>query len=63
MQRPILEHLSATTLLGVVKVYEDFLGDLQSKGLGVPQPCALQFFYDVKFFDGVLVLPKDAGVS
>lgn len=48
--------------MGVVKVYEHLLEDLQRKHVEVPQPCALQLFYDLKFLAGVLTPPRDSEV-
>lgn len=62
MDRSILEHLSVATLMGVVKVYEDLLVELESKAIDVPQPCALQLFYNMKFMVSVLALPKESEV-
>lgn len=62
-ERGILEHLSAATLVGVVGAFEELLEELDGKGLDVPQPCALQLFYDLKFVTSVLMLPKEGEVS
>ena len=62
MDRAILEHLSAATLVGVVRAFEELLGELDSKEMDVPQPCALQLFYNVKFVASVLTLPKEGEV-
>ena len=63
MERGILEHLSAATLVGVVKTYEDLLEDLTGKGTIVPQPCALQLWYNFKFVLSVLSFPNENEVS
>ena len=62
LDRRILEYLSGATLVGVVMVYEDLLGELQRKHVEVPQQCALQLFYNLKFLTGVLTPPKDSEV-
>lgn len=59
LDRKILEHLSGATLVGVVKAYEHLL---ESLSVEVPQPCALQLFYNLKFLAGVLATPKEAEV-
>ena len=63
MDREILEYLSSATLVGVVRAYEDLLIELDGKGMDMPQPCALQLFYDVKFLASVLSMPKEGEVS
>lgn len=63
MDRQILEHLSGVTLLGVVEAYENLVKELESKcTVVVPQPCALQLFYNLKFVIGVLTPLKDTEV-
>lgn len=62
MDKQILEHLSGTTLVGVVEAYERLLKELEGKCVEVPQPCALQLFYNLKFVVGVLTPLKDAEV-
>ncbi len=63
MEREILEHLSAATLVGVVKTHEDLLEDLAGRGVAVPQPCALQLWYNLKFLLSVLALPGENEAS
>ena len=63
MDRGILEHLSAATLVGVVKSHEDLLENLAVRGVSVPQPCALQLWYNLKFALSILALPRDNEVS
>lgn len=62
MDRQILEHLSGTTLGGVVVAYETLLKEVENKCVDIPQPCALQLFYDLKFVGSVLTAPKEAEV-
>lgn len=63
MDRGILEHLSAATLVGVVKCYKDLLEELSGRGVSVPQPCALQLWYNLKFVLSILALPRENEVS
>ena len=63
MDRGILEHLSAATLVGVIKSHEDLLEDLSGRGVAVPQPCALQLWYNLKFVLSILALPSENEAS
>lgn len=62
MDRQILEHLNGATVVGVVKAYEALLKDLEARHIDVPQSCALQLFYNLKFVVSVLSPPKDSEV-
>ena len=63
MDRKILEHLSGATLVGVVKAFENLLEGVESRNVEVPQPCALQLFYNLKYLASVLTPSKEAEVS
>jgi hypothetical protein len=62
MDRRIIEHLSGATLVGVVKAFESLLEGLESRTVEVPQPCALQLFYNLKYLASVLTPSKEAEV-
>ena len=57
LDRDVLQHLSEAVLVGIVKVHEDIIKDL--KDGGIPQPCALQLYYNIKFVSNILTTPKE----
>ena len=63
MDQQVLEHLSGTALGGVVRAYGNLLEEVERKGLEVPQPCALQLYFDLKYAAGVLAPLKAEEVS
>lgn len=59
IDRSILQHLSRAVLVEVVKTHEEFLKGLENDGIEVPQQCALQLFYNLRFVASILVVPKE----
>ena len=51
-----MEELSGNVFQGVVNCYESLLQSCVN--LKIPQPCALQLLFNLKFFSKVLVHPS-----
>lgn len=62
LDKEILQRLSGAVLKGVVRSYEELLRTLKSASRVVPQKCALQLLYNLKFVSGVLSPLKDEEV-
>lgn len=60
LPRPVLLYLSSRVLTEVLSSYESLLGSLSSP---VPQDCALQLLFNVKFTASVLATPEEAQVK
>lgn len=57
VDKSILDYLSSKLLTAVVTLHENFIAEVTQKDRVLPQNCALQLLFNVRFFSRVLVEP------